>query len=112
MRIFKTVRHAILVVALVCTFQFVKAFDFTIVGHDVKACIVYDSKGPALDSITAHLLAEDIERVSGYRPLVLTDISKATGNAILIGNIDAALIQKVFNTPSLFYKQLHGKWEC
>src|SRR3954468_3036668 len=100
MRIFKAVKHASLLLVLIGTFQPVKALDFTIVDPNVKACIVYDSKGPALDSITAHLLAEDIERVTGYRALVLTDIAKATGNAILIGNINAALIRKFFNTPS------------
>jgi hypothetical protein len=59
-----------------------KANDFTIVNKDRKACIIYDSKGPAIDSITAHLLAEDIQRVTGYLPSVVTDLSMANGNVM------------------------------
>ncbi len=37
--------------------QQVRAGDFIIINKNTKATIVYDAKAPAIDSITAHLLA-------------------------------------------------------
>ena len=90
----------------------VEAQNFTVVNKLVKVSILYDPKGTKLDSITAHLLASDIERVTSYRPFVLTDLSKANGNAILIGNTQSSYIQKLLGKESKIYKSLTGKWEC
>ncbi|MEE3225351.1 MAG: hypothetical protein VX253_05455, partial [Bacteroidota bacterium] len=55
--------------------------------------IIYDKDGVALDSIAAHLIAKDIERVSGYLPTVTTNQNAISGNAIVIGNQASDLIQ-------------------
>jgi hypothetical protein len=89
-----------------------KANDFTILNKDSKASIIYDSKGPEIDSITAHLLAEDIQRVTGYRPSVITDLSMAKGNVIVIGNLRSQLMRNFISTQSFINKNLDGKWEC
>ena len=49
------------------------ANNFELVTDRQKVSIIYDKDGVALDSIAAHLLAEDIERVSGYLPTVTTN---------------------------------------
>src|SRR5687768_2413674 len=85
---------------------------FPIVTKSSKVSIVYDNKAPKLDSISAHLLAEDIERVTSYKPTVLTDIAKAKGNVIVIGAVKSPLIQKVLAKQSAFSQKLHDKWEC
>ena len=48
---------------------------FELVTVEKKTAIIYDATGPALDSISAHLLAQDIERVTGFKPQV-TNLSK------------------------------------
>jgi hypothetical protein len=85
---------------------------FPVVTKDGKVTIVFDNHGPKLDSIAAHLLANDIEMVTGYKPDVITDVSKAKGNIIVIGNIQSKLVQKFIKQPSSVYKNLSNKWEC
>jgi hypothetical protein len=85
---------------------------FPIVTGSQKATIVYSTEGPKLDSIAANLLADDIERVTSFRPTVITDIVNAKGNVIVIGNVQSALVQKFISKQSSVYKNLLNKWEC
>ncbi|MEO6674760.1 MAG: glycosyl hydrolase 115 family protein, partial [Ginsengibacter sp.] len=71
----------------------------------------YDNKALKLDSIAANLLADDIERVTSFRPIVITDFAKAKGNVIVIGSIQSPLIKKLVGAQSDFYKKLNSKWE-
>lgn len=83
---------------------------FEIVANTSQAVILYDKKASPLDSIAAYLLANDIYKVTQYQPKVLTDIKQAEGNVIVIGNIDAALMQAFINKktiPTDFFQQ----WE-
>lgn len=84
---------------------------FPIVTKTNKVSILYDKHSPKLDSITASLLAEDIERVTSYKPEVVTDISKANGNVIVIGSVQSALIKKFLAKEATVIKELDGKWE-
>jgi len=83
---------------------------FPIVTKTSKATIVYDGKGPKLDSISAHLLATDVHRITGYLPAVATDITKAKGNVIVIGSCQSELIKNITGTTA-WVKNLEGKWE-
>lgn len=89
----------------------VGAKEFPIVTAKEKATIVYSSKAPLLDSISAHLLADDIERVTRYRPDVTTDIANAKGFVIIIGAATSPMLRKISGTAML-QKNLQGKWEC
>src|SRR5689334_15625769 len=86
--------------------------SFPIVTASAKVSIVYDSKSVRLDSIVANLLAEDIERVTSFRPKVIKDIALAKGTVIVIGNIQSALVQKFIPAQSPVHKDLLNKWEC
>lgn len=86
------------------------AVPFDLVTPQSKVSIVYDKDECKLDSIIANLLAEDIKRVSGYQPVVYTDISKAKGNVIIIGSIGSKLIGSLGNKT--ITANLNGKWEC
>lgn len=66
---------------------------FEVVTSTEKASIIYDKNGSPLDSITAHLLASDIERVSGYLPNVVTALNSASKNAIVIGNRQSGVVE-------------------
>ncbi|WP_345950252.1 glycosyl hydrolase 115 family protein [Mucilaginibacter sp. PAMB04274] len=83
------------------------AVKFDVVTAQSKVTIVYEEGRQNLDSITAHLLAQDIQRVTGYLPKVLTDINAAKGNVIIVGTAQSALLVKLnVNTASL-----KAKWE-
>lgn len=85
---------------------------FPIVTKAGKVSIIYDNKSTRLDSIAANLLAEDIRRVTSFKPEIMTDIAKAKGNVIIIGNIQSALIRKIIGTQSPLHRNLLNKWEC
>jgi hypothetical protein len=51
--------------------------DFIIADKNTATQIVYDPNNSTLDSITAHLLAKDIEAVSGKSPEIHKDIEEA-----------------------------------
>ncbi len=89
-----------------------KKILFRLVTSSAKVSIVYDNKSTKLDSIAANLLAEDIERVTSFKPEVIKDIAKAKGNVIVIGNIQSALVQKFISAQSPVHKNLLNKWEC
>jgi hypothetical protein len=83
------------------------AVNFDFVTPQSKVTIVYAHDDHKLDSIAAHLLAADIQRVTGYLPKVITNINQAKGNVILIGTLQSKLIKALaLNTAAL-----NGKWE-
>lgn len=82
------------------------------VTASAKVSIVYNKEASKLDSITAHLLADDIQRVTAFKPAVITDLAKAKGNIIVIGAVQSPLVQKVLGGQSSFAQQIKGKWEC
>jgi hypothetical protein len=83
------------------------ALNFDIVTLKTKVTIVYAPDDHKLDSIAAHLLAADIDRVTGHLPKVVSDVTQAKGNAILIGTMGSKLIRGI----SINTSKLQGKWE-
>lgn len=84
------------------------AATFDLVTPSHKVTIVYAKDDRKLNAIAANLLAQDIERVSGYLPAVSTDLSKVSGNVIVIGTIQSALIKGI---NGKYAKDLQGHWE-
>lgn len=66
--------------------------QFTIADQDGATSIVYDIKHSSLDSIAAHLLAKDIEAVTGQQPGGYTSLDEVEGNVIILGDISFDLI--------------------
>ncbi|QJD95239.1 hypothetical protein HH214_04780 [Mucilaginibacter robiniae] len=87
----------------------IKAEPFTIINAQTKVSIIYAVDDGKIDSIAAHLLAADIQRVSGYLPRVYTDVTKAQGQVIIIGSVHSALIRSLHDS---YFDQLKGRWEC
>ncbi|REA64445.1 hypothetical protein DSL64_02530 [Dyadobacter luteus] len=102
-------RITIHILMSVCLPIVASAAQFELVTAKNKVTIYYQKGEYKLDSITAHLLASDIELVSGYQPKVLTDISNAKGNIIIIGRAESALVKNVGNKA--FDPAIKGKWE-
>lgn len=93
--------------------EFGHRYKFPIVTKDSKAVILYDIAGAKLDYISAHLLAQDIQLITGYKPQVITDVSAAKGNVIVIGNYQSSLIKNFLGSQiASFNEWMSGKWEC
>ena len=85
-----------------------KAQEFELVTEQQIVSICYPKNGNTLDSISAYLLAKDIEMVSGKKPIVTTDIKSVNGNVIILGLYRQSAAQKFKNFNQ---HQLQGKWE-
>jgi len=82
---------------------------FEVFTKDQKAVILYDN-AKALDSILAYSLAEDIFKVTGFKPLVTKNKATATGNVIVIGNYQSELVQS-FLAKKNDWKGFENQWE-
>ncbi|SEJ66587.1 Glycosyl hydrolase family 115 [Dyadobacter sp. SG02] len=110
----RTIGIAVIAIAWVAAmpipgFNAAYAAQFDLVTTKTKVSIYYQKGGPKLDSIAAHLLAADIERVSGYLPEVGTSVAGASGNVIVLGRVGSDIVGR-------FGKQaaddaLKGEWE-
>ena len=109
---FKNSCYPLVFVLLISQFAVAQKNTFPIVANNSKVSIFYDNRSATLDSITANMLAEDIERVTSFKPEVMTDIAKAKGNVIVIGSIQSQLIQRFVGAQSSVHKNLLNKWEC
>ncbi|HEY1200691.1 MAG TPA: glycosyl hydrolase 115 family protein, partial [Niastella sp.] len=87
------------------------AQDFPFTDKANPLLIVYSKKGPKLDSIAAHLLANDIKLATNTQAQVVTDASQLKGNVIVIGNIESPLVKPWYNATATTYKNVKGKWE-
>ncbi|KJD31578.1 hypothetical protein PK35_14340 [Tamlana nanhaiensis] len=83
--------------------------SFEIVTPTTKTSILY-GKGERLDSITANLLAEDIYKVTSYKPKVITSTNEATKNVIVIGELKSNLI-KTFLEDDAVKQEFKNQWE-
>ena len=91
---------------------FILAQSFPFTNKNKGVMILYSREAPALDSIAAHLLASDIQLVTGMQPRVITNVANAKGNIIVIGNIVSPLVQQFIGRQSELSSALPGKWEC
>lgn len=83
---------------------------FEIVTKTEKATILYSKQDSALDSISAYLLAEDIFKITNYKPNVITNIKQAKGNVIVIGSINSKLITSFIHKKKL-KSGFENQWE-
>ncbi|WP_276483004.1 glycosyl hydrolase 115 family protein [Paraflavitalea pollutisoli] len=88
-----------------------QADRFHLVSKAGTASIVYQSGGEKLDSIAAHLLADDIQRVTGKRPPVVTRLAGAGRCVVVIGRVGAPLISQVMGVHGQWLTSLSGGWE-
>lgn len=100
----------IIIMIAFCAMSNIKLYgtEFKLVTSDVKVSIVYAKDDRKLDSIVANLLAKDIQKVTGYLPQVFNELSQASGNVIVIGTIQSALIKACSKSLS---GSLVDRWE-
>lgn len=84
---------------------------FELVNASGAATIVYEAGSAKLDSIAAYLLADDMERVTGKRPRVLTTLAGAGKRVVVIGRVGSPLINQVAGVHAGWLAPLSGGWE-
>jgi hypothetical protein len=87
------------------------AQDFPFTDKEKPLQIVYSKSGPKLDSIAAHLLANDIKLATNTQAEIVTNAAQLKGNVIVIGNIESPLVKPYYDKNSVGYKNVKGKWE-
>ena len=85
---------------------------FPIVSGNIQSEIYYDTTDFKTVKIAATLLAEDIERVTGKLPKIISDYKSLSDYAIIIGSVEKCTpIQSLSNTRKLDIEKIKGHWE-
>ncbi|MEO5909770.1 MAG: glycosyl hydrolase 115 family protein [Pelobium sp.] len=98
---------------IILSFTNLKAQEFTLTDSKETVSIFYNKGNDAIDSLMANLLAKDIERVCGKKPMVITDFNKLSGNVIFLQLPNYALTKKLKNlkTDDLLGKTEVFSWQ-
>lgn len=83
---------------------------FSIVNKNNTSIIYYDASGFEVAYIASNLLAEDIERVTGKKPIVSIDKPKSK-TAIIIGTQGSSAIIDKLIKKNINTRDLNGSWE-
>ena len=85
---------------------------FSIAGKNHLPAIVIDTTDAKVVQIAADALANDVERISGRKPVVLKNPSKLPEYAIVIGTAgQSKYINKLSEKADLPFDSLKGTWE-
>ena len=83
---------------------------FPLVTADCVATISTDADDYTVVGITAGMLADDVERVTGQRPAILQELPK--GAAVVAGTLGKSrLIDRLVKTRKIDVSSIRGKWE-
>ena len=90
---------------------FSQSTEFVMVGPGYKPAILIDNGEHDIIKISADLLAADIERVTGYRPPVITKPDEHFSPLLIVGTINSGIIQQLKRQQLLDFSKVQGKWE-
>lgn len=76
------------------------------------ACIYVDMNDYPLVLKSAELLQQDIEAVTGKKPMIIHSLDKPYKNIIAVGSERAMLLQELVNSKKFDFNTVKGKWEC
>lgn len=86
--------------------------DLKLVDRAQAADILVSPDDFKVVQIAAQNLAADVERVTGKKPTLLSEASKASGHVVIVGTLDKSpLIQALLRSGKLRVEELRGKWE-
>ncbi|MFI0430311.1 glycosyl hydrolase 115 family protein [Mariniflexile sp. HMF6888] len=83
---------------------------FDIFTSKNQTYILYDKNSSSLDSISAFLLADDIFKITNYKPEIVTRIKQANGNVIVIGSIHPKFIAFFLNKKDI-KTEFENQWK-
>jgi len=90
-----------------------KKDDAFVVASSQVASIYIDANDDWLVDKAATLLQNDIEMVTGKKPVIVNDLSSASKNTIIIGTIQgSSIIKKLVSEKKIDVSSIKGKWEA
>ncbi len=90
--------------------QSIADFPLSAGGH--AASILIDPNDSQTVILAAKLFAEDVERVCGIRPAVVSNISGSGAHCVIIGSLESsALIRRLVEAKKLDVSEIEGAWE-
>ncbi len=86
--------------------------SFPVISGSIKCMVYFDSTDYQTVKIAATTLAEDIERVTGVKPAMTSDVTSLPEYIIIIGTIKKCeLIRKLSGLKIIDVKEIDGHWE-
>lgn len=86
--------------------------DFQLVTNQQHASILVDDLDFAVVKLCAGLFIDDVERVTGYKPSLLTHHAEAIPYCVIIGSIErSGIIKKLIADRKIDVSEVKGKWE-
>ncbi len=86
--------------------------DFRLVDNKIPAGILYDKDDYKLVEIAANNLQQDIEKVTGAAPAIITDLKDINNNTVVIGTIgQSKYIDRLIKEGKIDSSDISGKWE-
>jgi hypothetical protein len=88
------------------------AIDFQIVASRNHASILIDDQDWPVVKLCAGLFRDDVERVTGYKPSLVTSQAEAGSSCIIIGSIERSrIIKKLIASGKIDVSGVKGNWE-
>jgi hypothetical protein len=84
---------------------------FILMAPGIIPGIVVDTAEDEIIHITASLLADDMERLTGIRPPVFNSIENEYAPLIIVGTINSRLIQYLRGNQRIQTEQIQNQWE-
>ncbi len=86
--------------------------SFPVVTPESTAEIVYSADDFKVVHIAAHDLAADIERVTGRKPVIRTNLTAVSAHAVFIGTLGkSAIVNQLVHSNKLDFSCIRGRWE-
>jgi hypothetical protein len=88
------------------------AADFALVGNERAALVWHDTADAKVVGLAARHLADDVARVTGVRPELVTTREALVAPAVLIGTLGGSrLIDELVGAGKLDASRVRGQWE-
>jgi hypothetical protein len=86
--------------------------DFQLVTNNHQAAILIDDQDDPLVRLCAGLFRDDVERVTGYKPLLITNSTNALSYCLIIGSMEKSkIIKKLISGRKIDVSGVKGEWE-
>ncbi|MCP9199124.1 glycosyl hydrolase 115 family protein [Gramella sp. GC03-9] len=86
--------------------------EFALVDRNSVASILYDSEDEKLIDISANFFADDVQKVTGKGPELITSTSNVNGNLVIIGSIgNSRFIDDLIEKDKIDISEIRGDWE-
>ena len=86
--------------------------DFYLVKKGVVADLVVDPGDHKTVLLVAGLFSDDVERVSGFRPVMRSSIGSVSGTCVIAGTIESSsLIRELIKSGKIDVSEVRNQWE-